>query len=173
VATGPATAALSDAASLAAAIQGPHLAVPFGAEPSRAPVWVAVIVGPVTGAVAAAIATPTAGLAVGVATIAVLLVPRLRILLGLAAIAGIVAAGWYTAAHQAAAHVPANGSWPLSFGTASTLAWAGVVFLGADGVVEAVLGRRRRRPVPPEPVSSGTGPLLPERPRPSGRWRPR
>jgi hypothetical protein len=173
VATVPATAALSDAASLAAAIQGPHLAVPFGAEPSRAPVWVAVIVGPVTGAVAAAIATPTAGLAVGVATIAVLLVPRLRILLGLAAIAGIVAAGWYTAAHQAAAHVPANGSWPLSFGTASTLAWAGVVFLGADGVVEAVLGRRRRRPVPPEPVSSGTGPLLPERPRPSGRWRPR
>jgi hypothetical protein len=124
---------------------GPCLAVPFGYESARAPVWVAVIVGPLTGLAAAAIATPLAGLAVGVATVAVLFVPRLRVILGVAAVAGIVAAGWYTAAHQAALRVPANGSWPLSFGTAATLAWAGVVFLGADGVVEAVMRRRQRR----------------------------
>ena len=64
---------------------------------------------------AAAIAAPLVGLAVGVATTVVLLVPRLRIVLGLAAIAGIVAAGEYTAATQAAQHVLPDGSWPLSF----------------------------------------------------------
>jgi hypothetical protein len=107
-------------------------------------VWVALVTGVITGAVAAVIAAPKDGLAVGVASVVVLLVPRLRILLGLAAVAGIAAAGWYTAAHQAALHVPADGSWPLSFQTASNLAWAGVVFLGADAVVEVVLRRRRR-----------------------------
>jgi hypothetical protein len=124
---------------------GPRLAVPFGSEAPRAPVWVAVVAGPITGGLAAAVATPLVGLAVGAATVVVLLVPRLRVLLGMAAIAGVVAAGWYTAAHQAATHVPANGSWPLAFGTAGQLAWAGVVFLGADGMVEAVLTRRARR----------------------------
>ncbi|MGA3147972.1 MAG: alpha-(1-_3)-arabinofuranosyltransferase family protein [Acidimicrobiales bacterium] len=124
---------------------GAYLAVPFGSESPRAPVWVALVTGVITGAVAAVIAAPKDGLAVGVASVVVLLVPRLRILLGLAAVAGIAAAGWYTAAHQAALHVPADGSWPLSFQTASNLAWAGVVFLGADAVVEVVLRRRRRR----------------------------
>ena len=38
----------------------------------------------------------------------------------------------------------ADGSWPLSFQKASDLAWAGVVFLGADAVVEVVLRRKRR-----------------------------
>jgi len=62
----------------------------------------------------------------------------------LAAIAGIIAAGGYTAAHQATQHIPVsvNGSWPIYFGTASRLAWAGVIFLGVDGVVEVVLRRR-------------------------------
>ena len=123
---------------------GASLAVPFGSESPRAPVWVALVTGVITGAVAAVIAAPKVGLAVGAASVVVLLVPRLRILLGLVAVAGIAASGWYTAAHQAALHVPADGSWPLSFQTASNLAWAGVVFLGADAVVEVVLRRRRR-----------------------------
>jgi len=41
--------------------------------------------------------------------------------------------------------VPDNGAWPTSFGVASTWAWAGVVFLGADGVVDVVLRARQRR----------------------------
>jgi hypothetical protein len=118
---------------------------------------VALVAGPITGGVAGAVATPVVGLAVGAATVAVLLVPRLRVLLGVAAIAGVVAAGWYTAAHQAATHVPANGSWPLAFGTASQLAWAGVVFLGADGMVEAVLTRRARRRHQPAPPPDRSG----------------
>ncbi len=125
--------------------EGPHLAVPFRGESPRAAVWVALVTGVVTGVVAGSVSAPKVGLAVGAASAVVLLVPRLRIFLGLAAVAGIAAAGWYTAAHQAALHVPADGSWPLSFQTASDLAWAGVVFLGADAVVEVVL-RRRRRP---------------------------
>jgi hypothetical protein len=136
---------------------GPRLAVPFGSESARAPVWVALVAGPITGGVAGAVATPVVGLAVGAATVAVLLVPRLRVLLGVAAIAGVVAAGWYTAAHQAATHVPPNGSWPLAFGTASQLAWAGVVFLGADGMVEAVLTRRARRRHQPAPPPDRSG----------------
>ncbi len=133
----------------------PGLAVPFRAEAPRAPVWLALVTGVVSGAVAAAIAAPAAGAAVGVATAAVLLVPRLRIVLGLAAMAGIVAAGGYTAVHQAATHIPvtANGSWPVYFQTASNLAWAGIVFLGADGVVEVVLRRRS---------AARTGPRAPD-----------
>jgi arabinofuranan 3-O-arabinosyltransferase len=127
-----------------AVANGPRLAVPFGSEAPRAPVWVALVAGPITGGLAAAVATPLVGLAAGAATVVVLLVPRLRVILGVAAIAGVGAAGWYTAAHQAATHVPANGSWPLAFATAGQLAWAGVVFLGADGMVEAVLTRRAR-----------------------------
>ena len=107
--------------------------------------WVALLTGLITGVVGGSISSVWVGLAVGAASAVVLLVPRLRIILGLVAIGGIVAAGWYTAAHQAALHVPADGSWTLSFQKASDLAWAGVVFLGADGVVEVVLRRRRRR----------------------------
>jgi hypothetical protein len=124
---------------------GPHLVVPFTAESPRAPVWLALLTGLVTGAAAGVISAPTVGLAVGVASVVVLLLPRLRIVLGVAAVVGIVAAGWYTVAHQAALHVAPDGSWPAAFQTASNLAWAGVVFLGADAVVEVVLRRRRRR----------------------------
>ena len=53
-------------------------------------------------------------------------------------------------------HVPINGSWPLYFGTASHLAWVGVVFLGAEGVVGILLERRRQRP----PVEQPSGPSL-------------
>ena len=121
---------------------GPVLAVPFRAEVRRAPVWLALASGLVSGALAAAVASPKAGAAVGVATLVVLLVPRLRILLALAAIAGIVIAGTYTAVHQAQFHVLPNGGWPTNFQTASKWAWAGVVFLGAEGIVDIVLRRR-------------------------------
>ncbi len=142
---GPRTAAPED---------GPALARPFRAEAPAAPVGVALATGAVTGAVAAAIAMPTAGLAVGIASVVALLVPRLRILLGLMAVAGIVAAGLYTIVHQANVNVPPGGAWTLSFDAASRLAWAGVVFLGADAVVEAVLSRRQA-------AGAGDGPVAP------------
>jgi hypothetical protein len=104
-------------------------------------VWLSLVTGAAVGALAAVIASPLAGSAVGIATVVALLAPRVRIVLGLAAIAAVVAAGAFVAVHQARYHVPADGSWPISFNTASQLAWAGVVFLGADAVVDAVLRR--------------------------------
>ncbi len=109
-----------------------------------------------------------AGSAVGVAALAVLLVPRLRVLLGLVAVACIVAAGVYVTVHQAQSPVPDNGAWPRSFGAASEWAWAAVVFLGAEGVVDAVQRRRHARLSQAEPV-----PPRREPPACRGRWRPR
>ncbi|MGH9079229.1 MAG: alpha-(1-_3)-arabinofuranosyltransferase domain-containing protein, partial [Acidimicrobiales bacterium] len=140
----PAVATMDTSADISADSSpgAPALIRPFRADGPPAPLWVALVTGVVTGAVAAAIAMPAAGLAVGVASAVVLLVPRLRIVLGLVAVGGIVAAGVYTVVHQATFDVLPGGSWPLSFGAAGRLAWAAVVFLGADAVVEAVLGRR-------------------------------
>jgi len=122
----------------------PTLALPFRSKGPPATRLVAVVCGIVTGAVAGSIASAVTGLAVGVAVVLVLLVPRLRIVLGVVAIAGIAAAGAYVAIHQHADQVPPGGDWTMSFGTASGLAWAGVVFLGADAVVD-VVGRRAGR----------------------------
>ncbi len=126
-------------------VEGPRLASLFRGAPPPAPPWVAVVTGVVAGVVAGVVTIPAIGLAVGVACAVALFVPRLRALLGLVAVAGIAAAGIYTVAHQALAHVPAGGSWTLSFDAASKLTWAGVVFLAADTVVELVLQRRSER----------------------------
>ncbi len=124
----------------------PSLQIPFGAEGPRASVVVAVVAAVVAAGVAAAITSPVAGLAVGGATLVVLLVPRLRFLLAIAAVGCVATAGLYVAVHQSQITMPDNGAWPQSFGAASDWAWAGVVFLGADGIVDAVLRARRRRP---------------------------
>jgi len=148
--------------------RAPRLQVPFGAEGPRASVVASVVAAVLAGAVAAAIASPVAGLGVGVAVLVVLLVPRLRFVLAIAAVACVAAAGAWVAVHQGQARVPDNGAWPQSFGTASRWAWAGVVFLGADGVVDVVLRARARRdtrsadPAASEsPVDSAVDPVTP------------
>ncbi len=145
----------------------PTLAVPFGSEGPRAPVTIAVPAALVTGLVVAAIATPLVGAVVGSATLLVLLVPRLRAVLGLLAVGCIVAAGVYVTVHQAQSAVPDNGAWPQSFGEASKWAWAAVAFLGAEGAVDVVLRARRRRALSP----AGRGPL--HRAHRVHRWRSR
>jgi hypothetical protein len=97
-----------------------------------------VVVAVATGVVAAVIARPLTGLIVGVATLIALLVPRLRILLGLAAVGLMIAAGTYTVVEQAHVHAALTGSWASHYDEASNLAWAAVVFLGADAVTELV-----------------------------------
>ncbi len=121
------------------------LAIPFAAGNPRAPAWVALLAALVTGLIATAIASPAAGAAAGGATALVLLVPRLRVVLGVAAVGAIVAAGVFVAFHQSQAHVLANGGWPVQFQKAATWAWAGVAFLGAEGVVDVVTRARARR----------------------------
>jgi arabinofuranan 3-O-arabinosyltransferase len=131
-----------------AVLEGPEpptLVVPFRREAPRTGVGVAVVAAVVTGAVAAAIASPAAGLGVGVATGVVLVLPRLRVLLALGALVGMVAGGAYVVIHQHTERVPAGGQWPAAFATAATLVWVGVVFLGADAVVDVLQRRRLRR----------------------------
>jgi hypothetical protein len=133
------------AAEAVALDERPRLQLPFVSEGPRVPFPVAAGTAVVAGAVAAVVASPVAGLAVAVATAVVLVVPRLRFLLALAAVACVAAAGIYVAVHQGQVDAPDGGAWPQSFQVASQWAWAGVVFLGADGVVDVALRARRRR----------------------------
>ena len=123
----------------------PALQFPGIAEGPRASVLVTLITALVAGGVAAAIASLGVGLCVGGATVVVLLVPRLRFLLAIAAVGCVVAAAGYVVLYQHKFHIPDNGSWPHSFGVASQWAWAGVVFLGAEGAVDVALRARQRR----------------------------
>jgi arabinofuranan 3-O-arabinosyltransferase len=123
----------------------PKLQLPFTSEGPRASVLVSALTALVAGGVAAAVASPRAGLAVAAGTLLVLLVPRLRFLLAMAAVGCVAAAGIYVAVHQGQTLAPDNGAWPQSFGVASQWAWAGVVFLGADGAVDVALRARKRR----------------------------
>jgi hypothetical protein len=114
-----------------------------------------------------------------VATLVSLLVPRVRVLLGLAAVGLLIAAGAYTVVEQShLGDAPMGGGWAAYFGTASTLAWAAVVFLGADAVVELVSrlastrssprgprglrgAHSQRRGPGPGPVDRSPGPMAP------------
>jgi arabinofuranan 3-O-arabinosyltransferase len=124
--------------------QRPKVQIPFGSEGPRAALVVAIVAAGIAGLVAGAIASPVAGVCVAGGTLVVLVVPKLRFLIGLAAVGCVAGAGIYVAVHQNQNPVPDNGAWPQSFGVASKWAWAGVVLLGADGVVDAVLRARIR-----------------------------
>ena len=138
-----ATEQMPEAASVAG--DSPSLAVPFRSEGHRTSVWASLVIGGITGLVAAAIAAPLTGGAVAVATVVALLVPRARMLLGLVAVGLIVGAGGYVIVNHNAVQAFATGPWPSQFPLASSLAWAGVVFLGADATVEVASRRRRSR----------------------------
>jgi arabinofuranan 3-O-arabinosyltransferase len=123
----------------------PVLTGPVGGAGRPLPVptslWVAVGCGVGAGLIAA----PFTGVVVGVAAFLTLRSPRMKWLLVLAAVACIAAAGTFVTLHQAIAPTRAYGGWPVGFGTASSLAWAGVLFLGADAVCELTARIRRRR----------------------------
>jgi arabinofuranan 3-O-arabinosyltransferase len=129
----------------------PRLLRPFVQDGRPATVRLALVIGVITGMVAGVISAPVTGAIVGVATGVALLVPRLRMLLGVAAVGCVLAAGIYVVAHQGSAHVTADGAWPSHFELASSLTWAGIVFLGADATVEVF--RRWRGP----PGNDGAG----------------
>ncbi len=116
----------------------PRLWTPF--RPGRPPTgWVtALSVAVATGLVGALISRPLTGVAAGAATLVALLVPRARLGLGLAAVGLMVAAGTYTIVEQSHLHASLIGGWASNFSLSSNLAWAAVVFLGADAVVEIV-----------------------------------
>ena len=135
----------------------PTLVVPFSGAEARAGAGGAIVAGVVVGALGAAAASPLVGLVVGLVTVAVALLPRLRFVVALAAGACVLQAGIYTAVHQLQLHLPADGSWPKAFDTAARWAWVAVLLLAADGAAE-VVRRSRRRPRadgPPSEVAPG------------------
>ena len=79
-----------------------------------------------------------------------LLVPRLRFLLALAAVAGVAPQPDLRRRPPGPAMCPPTGRGP-SFDAASQLAWAGVVFLGADGAVDIALRAPAPTGLPPVP----------------------
>jgi hypothetical protein len=123
----------------------PVLTGPVGGAGRSFPVATAVFVAAGCGLAAGLIAAPFTGAVVGVATILALRFRRLRWLLVIAAVACVAAAGLFVTLHQAIYPARANGGWPVGFGTASSLAWAGVLFLGADAVCELTDRIRRGR----------------------------
>jgi hypothetical protein len=88
---------------------------------------------------------------VAVVVLFVLVIRHLRWLLTLTAIGLMAAVADYTVKHQSVFHFPPGG-WPINFEPASELAWAAVVILAADAIVEVARGGSRRpAPVVVEP----------------------
>jgi arabinofuranan 3-O-arabinosyltransferase len=127
----------------------PELVTSFRSDEVPASLPRALVIAVAIGLGAGIIAPPFTGLVIAVATFAVLRVPRLRLWLGLAAAALVVAAGGYIVIRQGLDSVLANGGWPGFFGLPTDLAWAGVMFLMTDAVIEVIQRRSGgRRPVP-------------------------
>jgi hypothetical protein len=131
----------------------PELTSPLSAYPGR-PRWWAYVLAPVlAGGIAAGVLTrPEIGLAVAGAVLVILVVRHLRFLLTLTALGLVAATGVYTVTHQSVFHFPPGG-WPINFEPASNLAWAAVVMLTADAIVEIARGVSVRRTVPDDGVS--------------------
>jgi hypothetical protein len=129
----------------------PSLGSPLTSEGRRPRWWAVVVAAVVTGGVAAALTAPLVGAAIALATAAGLVLRRARAVTSLVAVGLVVACGAVVVHGQATHPAPAGSTWPDAWESAATLAWMGVVFLGADAVVETGRGlaarrRPRRRP---------------------------
>ena len=141
----------------------------LGAAPGAPPVLVAswddgtpgagwatsLIGGALYGALAGFISQPLIGALVALGVVVVLRVPRTRLVLGVVATGLVLVTGVSIMIGQAVDPARANGGWPSGFGFADGLAWAGVLFLGADAVVELMSRVRRRN----EDTASADGPI--------------
>jgi hypothetical protein len=132
----------------------PELVTAYRSQGGATSVGWALWIGLVTGVAAALIASPLLGLVVAVATGVAMRYPKTRLALGIAAAVAIAAAGTYVVAYQAYKQIPPNGGWPTGFGPADSLVWVGMMFIGADAVVEVMTRHLARLP--------GPGPLPPE-----------
>ncbi len=122
----------------------PLLVSPFGYGGRRPPAWRIVITALATGLLAAALTTPLTGLALAMATGTALALSEGRTILTIGSVALVAGAGAYVVAHQAADRIPEGAIWVPQFSLAATMVWMAVVFLAADGVIEAARRIRRR-----------------------------
>jgi hypothetical protein len=114
-----------------------HSARGSKAEPVRWGVTVPMVV--LCGLAAGLIAAPLTGLAVGAALAVVLRRPRWRLMLGTVAVVCVIVTAVFIVVSQGVDPKPANGGWPSAFGTANAIVWVGILFLGADAIVELVV----------------------------------
>jgi arabinofuranan 3-O-arabinosyltransferase len=161
--SGPADVALGGEPDLLgpAPADEPELVSAFRSAGGPTTMAMALTIGFLTGLAAALIASFLIGVLVGVATGVALRVPKSRVFLGVIAAGLVVAAGAYITVSQGIKPLHPNGGWPAGFGPAGNLVWAGVLFLGADAVVEIVM--RHRAPAGgdgavPAPVEADAGP---------------
>jgi arabinofuranan 3-O-arabinosyltransferase len=120
---------------------GPRLVASWAGEKTSTGWVVSVVAGSACGLAAAYISAPLTGGLVGAGAVAILRMPRLRLLLGAAATLMVLATGAFVVIRQGVIPTRANGGWPSQFGGADGLAWAGVLFLGADAVIELMTRR--------------------------------
>jgi arabinofuranan 3-O-arabinosyltransferase len=144
----------------AAASVGPVLVSPFSAAGGRPRLLAVIAATAGCGLLAAAVFRPLAGILIGAAVAAVLLVRRARVLLAVPAVGLMVATGLYFVIEQHRHAYPPEFEWPTFFSLGSVLAWLALLLLLADVVVEAVRRQRSRgaaghgRPPPPGPPGS-------------------
>ncbi len=110
-------------------------------------------VGFLAGLAAALIASILIGIGVAVVTAVALRYPKARILLGVTAAGFILSPGGYIVVSQGIKPLAPNGGWPTGFAPADVLVWAGVLLLGADGLIEIVM--RRIAPTGAAPPAGG------------------
>jgi hypothetical protein len=125
--------------------EDPVLREPLPASTGGVPLGSALMVSLALGVVAGLIGSPIAGLTVALGTGIVLRYPRARLLLATLAVVFVLAAGVYVTVSQAVWPAKYGGGWPTGFGTASVLAWTGIMLLGADAAVDVFLAWTARR----------------------------
>jgi hypothetical protein len=91
-------------------------------------------------------ARPGLGVAVAAAVLAALLTRRGRAVLAGGAVAALALTAAYVVVQQYRHDFPADFTWPESFRRINLVAWAGVVLLGADALVERLRSRWRGGP---------------------------
>lgn len=137
--------------------EGPVLVTGWRAEGGAAPVSMSLAVGFLTGLGAALISASQVGLIVGLATVVAMRIPKMRVLLGLVAAGFIVAVPVYVTIRQGIKLVPPNGGWPAQYVFAGSLVWVGLMFIGADAVIEIVM-----RHIAPTQYDEDPGATAPE-----------
>jgi hypothetical protein len=95
------------------------------------------------GVVAGAVADPLLGVAVAAAVLAASMTRRGRALLTVGAVGAMALSAMYVIVQQYRHGYRADFSWPEHFRRINLLAWAAVLLLGADALVERLRARRR------------------------------
>ncbi len=103
--------------------------------------WSIPLVAAITGLLGGAASTPEVGAGLFLAVLACMIFSWGRTFLTLTALTTVVATGTYMVYRQAVERFLPGAGWAPQFATASTLTWIAVIFLAADAMIIALLGK--------------------------------